>query len=970
MQTITPVVINELKVPVFNEEVLRKYWKVSLPEKLEDDETIRVVPQLRDNSSSDRKDLYYTEKRPVRTADDVMNILNELQTNNPNKIAGISISTAVLKYTGDAPKIENFKYTKAIAIDIDTHIGNTKERYRLGGIEEDHIRFAAIHAWVEISNKLSSFGIGPVIPKFAALTGGGLQFILEFERELNKSEAQKLFGLLKNAIGNLKWQTPLKDPYLGNHPPVDFDIDKSFADIIHVQRCAGTVNQKYGLYSKEVDVFNMTSDEIFNLSLRLQAGIEETGYTDSQKNTYKTVVTKIFEGFKEYSKLDLHLINVDDNLITAKLQGGKPTINQGELKNIEQDLLHKIKQKGINTVDLIRGDVNIGPISGNLVRLFCPFHEERNPSMALYVNEVFDVFKDFHDDTTYTLVTFWQKLHNVSKSTAISQIAEIAGITLGKGERKDFQNLELAEIVDELLKRIDQNDFVYYRLANKNRTCIVRHIDTGEAYVFDGPKMLANHILQNQLGIDDAEEQLVYEFAKRFQERVLIDAFEEFFPGRPTVFNKQFIQFVNLWVPSDKYKRVHARVDEINETSEKPFSLEESKELIKRKCPWTYKYILQIVQNGDLTWFFNWLSGVSKFKPMPTVPVVFGVQGAGKNLFINTVMDFYLNNEYVRVVSGDRIMQQFNSMLESTNLLVLDEGDFSTGKEVDQLKLLTGNDKILIEKKGVDATNKTRHFNIMFFSNGEVPLRHPAMDRRITYFNNEIPLLASVEAWNTTIDEMVERVKSEMVEFWAIIFKTELDHKMAMANSKNGQFWKQILMQHPFGALIVKLMNNEWEDIALQLNENVQDPAEMKVNLGLLKTIKEQFENNGKISLTLINRYIQSLNYRMKQSIQKFIQTNHLHEFGISVIVEEEDVKIQVNKNKVRESLKVENVLRRAYPKTAKEEVSGLEAELAMENADAGVEAEQAVETFAQEEQLLYGSKPTGIKPPPPPPGD
>jgi hypothetical protein len=165
-------------------------------------------------------------------------------------------------------------------------------------------------------------------------------------------------------------------------------------------------------------------------------------------------------------------------------------------------------------------------------------------------------------------------------------------------------------------------------------------------------------------------------------------------------------------------------------------------------------------------------------------------------------------------------------------------------------------------------------------------------------------------------------------------------------------------------------MNNEWEDIALQLNENVQDPAEMKINLGLLQNIKEQFESNGKVSLTLINRYIHSLNFRMKQSIQKFIQSNHLHEFGINVVVEEDDVKIQVDKKKVQESLKVENVLRKAYPKTAREEVSGLEAELAMEKADAGVVADQVVEEFAQEEQLLYQSKPTDLPPPPPPPGD
>jgi hypothetical protein len=367
-----------------------------------------------------------------------------------------------------------------------------------------------------------------------------------------------------------------------------------------------------------------------------------------------------------------------------------------------------------------------------------------------------------------------------------------------------------------------------------------------------------------------------------------------------------------------------------------------------------------MVQNGDLRWFINWLSGVSKAKTMPTVPVFFGVQGAGKNLFVNTVMDFYLNNEYIRVVSGDRIMQQFNAMLESTSLLVLDEGDFSTGKEVDQLKLLTGNDKILIEKKGVDATNKTRHFNILFFSNGEVPLRHPAMDRRITYFRQDIPLLASCETWGITIDEFTERVGSEMVEFWAIIVNTELDRKLAMSNSKNGQFWKQILMQHPFGALVVKLMNGEWEDIALQLNENVSDSAEMKVNLNLLLTIKDQFETTGQISLTLINRYLQSLNFRMKQSIQKFIQINHLSEFGISILVDSDDVKIKVDKNKVFESLKVKNVLKVAYPKTAKEEVSGLEAELAMEDTDAKVEASIAEETESKH--------PTDLPPPPPPP--
>jgi hypothetical protein len=924
-------------------EEVKKYWNLSLPETLAEDETIRIVKQVREADGTYGQYGILTEKIPFRKAEDVTNFLDELQNQNPNKQVGVSMSTAVFNYTGETPKIDAFKYSNTIAIDIDTHMNNGKERYVLGYLDKNQIQMSIIKTWNEINNKTEEFGIGSILPIATILTGGGLQFIIAFERTLNRSEAQKLYGLLKNAIGNLKWKTVLGDT-LGNYTSVAFDIDKSFADLAHVQRVAGTVNQKYDVPSRIIPLFELSRDEQQSLREELKNGIDDTNYTDQQKEIYKKSIDEDFELFFKYLNSAAPIMNVEDNLITAKMQSARTSIRPSELKGIEYELLQKLKKENVSALDLLSGDVRLGITTGNLTKLYCPFHEESNPSMAFYQNELFDVFKDFHDDKSYSLVSFWEKLYNVSKSTAIAQIADRAGLALGKGERKDFQNLELSEIVDELIKRIDTENFVYYRLANKNRTCIVRHIDSGEAFIFDGPKMLANHILSNQLDVYDAEQVLVEEFGKRFMEIVLVDAFEEFYPGRDTVFNKQFIKFVNLWVPSNRYQRVHARAAEID--IDKPFSLEEAIALIKRKAPWTYKYILQMVQNGDLTWFINWLSGVSKFKTMPVVPVIFGVPGAGKNLFVNTIMDFYLNNEYVKVVSGDRIMQQFNSMLESSSLIVLDEGDFSTGKEVDQLKLLTGNDKILIEKKGVDATNKQRHFNILFFSNGEVPLRHPAQDRRISYFHNEIPLLASCESWGITIDDMVERVRSEMVEFWAIMVRTELDHKMAMANSKNGQFWKQILMQHPFGALIVKLMNGEWEDIALQLNENVSDQAEMGVNLKLLLNIKDQFETNGRISLTLINRYLQSLNFRMKQSIQKFIQVNHLPEFGISIIVEENDVKINVNKKKVQEALRVKNVLRAAYPKTAREEVSILEAELAQENADTGIEVEDEIETL------------------------
>ena len=972
---ITPE-LNKDGIPIFIETELRRYWNTNLPENLEPDETIRVVSQVKELDGSYGKFGILTQKQRFGTSEDIMNFLNELQRKNSGKDVGISVSTAIFNHDPkdpQTPKIETFKKARTIALDIDTHIDGTKNRFPLGELEDDQIRYSIMNTWLKISEKFNEFGIGTITPKETLLTGGGLQFILEFERDLGKAEAQRIFGLMKSAIGELKWKTVLKNA-LGDYAAVEHDIDKSFADIAHVQRAGGSINQKYGIFARFIDVLDLDATEITNLRLRLQAGIENTGYTDNQKKLYKE---EIETHFKEYNKLLIEgeqRVNVQENLVTAKMQSARTFIKPSELRNVESDLLRKIKEAGISVLDLIKGDVNLGPTSGNLTKLYCPFHQESNPSMAFYCNELFDVFKDFHDDTVYSFITFWEKLYGVPKSDAISQISEKAGVQLSKGERKEFQNLELTEIVDELLNRVDQETFVYYRLASKNRVCIARNIDTGEPYIFDGPKMLATHILTNQLHVCDAEEHLVQEFAKRFQERVLIDAFEEFAPGKPTIFDKEFIKFVNLWVPSKRYKEVHIRANEIKSQVPEKFNIEETIELLKRKTPWSYKYLLQVVQNGDLAWFINWLAANAAFETVPTVPVVFGVQGAGKNLFVTAVMDYYLNNEYVKVVSGDRMMQQFNSILETTSLLVLDEGDFSNGKEIDQLKLLTGNDKILIEKKGIDASNKTRHFNILFFSNGEVPVRHPAMDRRITYFNNEVPLLASAGVWKTSIDDMIDRVREEMNEFWAIIVRTQLDHKMVMTNCKNGQFWKQVLMQHPFGALVVKLMNGDWQDIALQLNENVQDKTEMGINLSLLETIKEQFETSGAISLTLVNRYIHSLNYRMKQSIQKFIQMNHLHEFGIATTIDDDEVKIVVNKKKVLESLRVKNVLKTAYPKTGKQAVSPLEAELGQDEVDVSVEVEDAneqqqvlEEIKAHQARQAQGNHEDKQSPPPPP---
>ncbi len=921
---------------LYDKKEVEKYWSFSLPEKLNDNETIRAVTQVVEADGSYGKFGILTIKDQIRSAGDVCNCLDILQANNPNKKVGISISTTVFEFNGKPPSTDNFRYTNTIAIDIDTHVGNTKERYVLGHLEDEQLQLATIKTWLEINARFKILGLENVIPIACALTGAGLQFILAFDRPLNRIEASHLFGLLKTAIKDLKWKTVLKD-MLGNFISVSHDIDSSFADIVHVQRCVGSNNQKYNIMSKFVDVFDKSTPELYTLQESLNAEMEETSYTQEQKDFYQSSISGYITTFiNDKSRANLK-VEVETNLITAKMQSAQTTVRPSDLKSIEYELLQKIKKTGIPTLDLLGADVRMGQVTGNLTKLYCPFHEETNPSMAFYANELFDVFKDFHDDQTYNLISFWEKLYGVSKSTAITQIAERAGIPLAKSERKDFQNLELDEIIEVLIERIDIENFIYYRLASKSKNCIVRTIDTGESFIFDGPKMLANHVLQNQLKVIDAEKALVEEFAVRFQEKILIDSFEEFFPGRPAVFYKEFIRFVNLWVPNKNYRLVHDTIIAENEAAEKDiiYTNEEAIGLIKKKTPWTYKFLLQVVQNGDLSWFINWISATADFNPVPVVPVVYGCPGAGKNLFINVVMEYYFGREYTKIVSGDRVGQQFNSVLETASLLVLDESDFASSREFDSLKFMTGNDTLMIEKKGVDVVSRRRHFNVVLFSNGAVPLRHAASDRRITYYNNDVTLLASTTVWKVSIDEFIDNVKDELSDFWAIICRTEINRKQMMINAKDGGFWRQIMKMHPAGDLILKLMDDQWDDIALQLNENVTDDAEMKINLELLSNIKNQFNSHGTISLALINRYLQSLNFRMKTSVQRYVSDNHLSEFGIDIIVTGNDVQLKVDKRKIKRTIKIENMLKRAYPAVSKEVVSELDAEIAADMVNA-----------------------------------
>jgi len=929
---------------VLNQEDIKKYWNnIFKVEKFNEDETARIVfqakvkPEFLNRPDNDLKDFQVTENIQLRSADELINYLEFKINDLPQYDCGISISSAIFSYdpnninetTGKvkAPNKHSFKKINTLVFDIDAHIKGTKDRFFIFSLEDDYIQHVIMRSYMELMRHFDKYNYPIVIPNFTICSGGGIQIAFDFDRDIYKEEAELIFKRLKTVLPKDRFGCMVKD-LMGNFVEIEMDIDPTFADITHTQRLAGVPNQKYNYTPTffNTDIFNFSEQEVLKNTLKnhlisIDEDILDSNYTDIIKKRledyfkvsiteYQKLSLKVNDDLsREYGYLALNANYLKEDAMISHHQANS-VLNPAEFKGVEYEILTELKNA------FNRKEIDIQKFfpdftfenHGDYYKILCPFHEERTASMAFYTNSL--IFKDFHDDKIYTIVSFWEKLHNVNKAVALSQLAEIAGIKIKKTDRKDFEKMELEELINMLIQKVDIENYVYYRLANKNRNCIVRHIPTGESFSFDGIKMLSNHVLHNQLNIQDADKELLNEFQEVFEKKILIEAFEEFHPGKPTVFSRNFIKFVNMWVPSDNYKLSIATAEnQRTEVCPDGFDLLALEDFLRNECPASYLYIQQMVQRGDLHWFLNWLASTAQFKVLPTIPVVFGIGGAGKNLFVNTMLEWFLNDEYVKVLSGDRVMSNFNSAMETASLLVLDEGDFSNSQQVDYLKLLSGNDKVVIEKKGVDAVSKQKFFNIIFFSNGEVPVRHPSQDRRIVYFNNEITLLELVNAMDITIDDFIKKIKEELSNFWGALLNTNINLSMSMSNNKDGLFYRQVLKMHSFGDLVVKMLEGEWTEIALQLNENVSDPTIMKTNLELLDTIQNQFNKSGSVSLTLINRYLQSLNYKYKTSIQKYIQSNGFSNFGITIDIVEGEVKINLDRKKLKQVLYIENIL-------------------------------------------------------------
>jgi putative DNA primase/helicase len=146
--------------------------------------------------------------------------------------------------------------------------------------------------------------------------------------------------------------------------------------------------------------------------------------------------------------------------------------------------------------------------------------------------------------------------------------------------------------------------------------------------------------------------------------------------------------------------------------------------------------LLHYLCNEDDTvfdWVLRWIAYPLQHlgAKMHTALVMYGDEGAGKNLFFDTVCDIY--GDHAGVISQTQLQGQFNDWLSAKLFLVANE--VVTRQElrhhVGYLKnLVTEGKRIWINPKNFSGRWESNHANIAFFSNELQPLQIGPRDRR------------------------------------------------------------------------------------------------------------------------------------------------------------------------------------------------------------------------------------------------
>lgn len=170
------------------------------------------------------------------------------------------------------------------------------------------------------------------------------------------------------------------------------------------------------------------------------------------------------------------------------------------------------------------------------------------------------------------------------------------------------------------------------------------------------------------------------------------------------------------------------------------------------------EYVHTVVASGDdaiAQYVIGWAAQLVQ-EPMtkPGVAMILrGEKGTGKSKFGNLIGKLFLDH-YKVISRQDHLVGNFNAHLESCLLLQVEEGYWAGSKAAEgALKDLVTNDRIMVERKGVDGYMAPNYTRLLFTSNEEWVVPATMDERRWAVFDvsskhkEDIPYFKSLDAW-------------------------------------------------------------------------------------------------------------------------------------------------------------------------------------------------------------------------------
>ena len=230
----------------------------------------------------------------------------------------------------------------------------------------------------------------------------------------------------------------------------------------------------------------------------------------------------------------------------------------------------------------------------------------------------------------------------------------------------------------------------------------------------------------------------------------------------------------NIFTPSKSMVK-HAGAQE-------KYTAQEAAEALKEKAPATYTLLRNLFTDKHIPYILNRIAFIAKKRDKTGVAlVIFGAQGAGKNLYAEHIMRRIVGNTNATEIGSRQLTNNFNAIFSAKLYVVGNEVIINAYEDkrhkgsIQEIKRLITDKNTILNDKNVSEIEIDNFVNLDIFSNSHKSITIDPDDRRFAVFNADTALTEIVG----DTGKFVERLKEEYDAVDEIVFSIKVDESAA-----------------------------------------------------------------------------------------------------------------------------------------------------------------------------------------------